>query len=162
MIRPDWDDWAMFIARAWARRGDCTRRQVGAVIFDRDHRQVGAGYNGAPPGMPGCLEGACPRGRHYPVSAAADERARCACGDALPCSVDVAPGSDYGNCISLHAEVNAVVDAGRRAATGGTIYVTEQPCSWCFKVIQAAGIVIVITPGEIIPVQSRNGLDRLH
>lgn len=65
--RPDWDEYFLDIAAAVARRADCTRRRVGAVIV-RDHRVVSCGYNGAPAGRPGCLsDGACPRGRHYPV-----------------------------------------------------------------------------------------------
>lgn len=65
--RPDWDDWAFGIVNAVATRGDCTRRRVGALIVDTNHRIAGAGYNGGRPGGPSCLEGDCPRGRHYEV-----------------------------------------------------------------------------------------------
>lgn len=63
MDRPAWDEWFLDGTRWLARRGDCTRRQVGAMVV-RDHRVIGQGYNGTRPGAPGCLEGACPRGRH--------------------------------------------------------------------------------------------------
>lgn len=64
--RPGWREYFLGVAEAVAARGDCTRRRVGAVLV-QDHRIVSTGYNGAPRGAPGCLEGACPRGRHYPA-----------------------------------------------------------------------------------------------
>jgi len=63
--RIGWDDWAFGIVKAIARRGDCTRRQVGCIILNTEHRIAGAGFNGTRPGEDGCLDGACPRGRHY-------------------------------------------------------------------------------------------------
>ena len=60
--RPDWDTYYLGIAAAVAKRGECSRRQVGAVIV-KDHTIIATGYNGAPPGQPSCLEGACPRAR---------------------------------------------------------------------------------------------------
>ncbi len=36
--RPDWHTWGVGIAAAVALRADCTRRRVGAVIFDEAHR----------------------------------------------------------------------------------------------------------------------------
>lgn len=152
--RPDWLPWALGVAESVAERADCTRRKVGAVILDRDHRIVGAGYNGAPPGLRGCLEGACPRGRHYektvhapyPEVALGAIRVECGCGGPWPCPGAAAPGSEYSDCLSLHAEVNACIDAGRKAARYGTIVVTDVPCNWCVKVIQAAGILRVAFP----------------
>lgn len=165
VTRPGWDAYFLGIARAVAARGDCTRAKVGAVIA-RGHRIVSTGYNGAPAGHPGCLEGACPRGRHYP-----DDRSRpvegtisgmltiwgdprlCGCGNPWPCPDAAAPGEgDYSDCIALHAEVNAIVYAGRDRCQGGTIYLTRQPCPWCVKVITAAGIaecVVDISAGTV-------------
>jgi dCMP deaminase len=97
--RPGWDEYFLGIAEAVSRRADCTRRQVGAVIVDADHRIVSTGYNGAAAGKRGCLSGACPRGRlSY---------------DELPHQA-----GGYDNCISLHAELNACVYAGRSPACG--------------------------------------------
>ena len=125
--RPGFDDWALGVAAAVAARGDCRRRQVGAVILDSWHRIVGAGYNGSPPGGPSCLAGHCPRA----FSGAA-------------------PGSSYdtgpGACIAVHAEENAIVDAGRRACLGAVIYCTAQPCGGCRRLIAAAGIARIVAP----------------
>lgn len=66
-MRPSFDDYYLGIAWAVAARADCTRRKAGTVIV-KDATIIGHGYNGAPPGRPGCLsDGACPRGRHHPV-----------------------------------------------------------------------------------------------
>lgn len=64
--RPGWDDYFLHIAWAVSARADCTRAKHGTVIV-KDHTIIATGYNGAPSGVQGCLEGACPRGRHYPV-----------------------------------------------------------------------------------------------
>ena len=61
-VVPDWDDYSLGIADAVARRAKCTRRAVGAVLV-HDRRIIATGYNGAAPGRPDCLEGACPRGQ---------------------------------------------------------------------------------------------------
>ena len=130
--RPDFDTYFLDIARAVAARADCRRRKVGAVIVGPDHFMLSTGYNGAPPGAPGCLSGACPRG--------------------LLSYDEVKEFSDYsqgpGRCISLHAELNAVVQVGRRSIpAGSTIYITDKPCDGCQKAIAAAGIDrIIFTP----------------
>lgn len=130
--RPHWDLYYLNIAEAVAARADCTRRRVGAVIIDYNNRPLGQGYNGAPPGKPGCLSmGACPRGQM---------------------SIDdILPGSSYdtgaGSCIAVHAEINAILDAGgRRACLGATLYVTDKPCDGCSRIIEAAGISRVVYP----------------
>lgn len=56
---------------------------------------------------------------------------------------ECAPGADYRNCISLHAEQNALLRAGDRA-NGGTLYVTREPCDWCWKNIRATGLSRVV------------------
>lgn len=146
--RPDWDPYFLGIAAAVAARADCSRRQVGAVIV-RDHRIVATGYNGAPAGRPGCLAGACPRGRHYQVIR---ETPGCACGQPWPCALAVPEFSQYeagpGACISIHAEANALLYADRTRCEGGTIYVTCEPCAWCLKLIDGAGVVRVVVAGD--------------
>ena len=126
MVRPDWTTYHLGIAAAVAARADCSRRQVGCILVDTDRRILSAGYNGAAPGKPGCLDGHCPRA-----------------------TTDVAPGSDYASCVALHAEMNAAGDAARRgvAVKGSTAYVTDEPCYMCVKTLASAGVVEAVWPG---------------
>ncbi|WP_316668228.1 dCMP deaminase family protein [uncultured Propionibacterium sp.] len=128
---PGWDEYFLGIAQAVSARAKCTRRRVGAVLVGPDHRIIATGYNGAAPGRPDCLEGACPRGR---------------------LGYDEVPGlGDYdrpgapGFCIAIHAEVNALLFS-TRDTKGSTIYVTDEPCPGCRKALAAAGIVRAVWP----------------
>lgn len=126
-MRPDWDTYFLAIAEAVAKRADCTRAKVGAVIV-KGNRIVSTGYNGAPAGAPGCLTAnACPRSQS-----------------------DVPPGSSYdtgaGSCIALHAEQNAILYCRREDRLSATIYVTREPCDGCARLIAGSGIVRVVTP----------------
>lgn len=159
--RPDWDTYFLGIAEAVAVRGECTRRQVGAVIVDPvRHRIVegGTGYNGAPAGMPSCLDGACPRGLHYPATASGHPASNgrqtvfvdhCGCGNDWPCPSSTAPGGSYdtgpGSCIAVHAEANALLTSGLRSV-GSTIYITDAPCDGCKRLIAGAGIARTVYP----------------
>lgn len=145
--RPEWGQYFLTIADAVSRRGDCTRRQVGAVLVGEDHRIIETGYNGVPSGQPGCLSaGACPRGRHYKVPGIYETQ-ECACGNDWPCPESVAPGSSYdtgpGMCIATHAELNALLLAGIRSR-GAVMYVSEPPCDGCKKAMASAGVACVM------------------
>ncbi|QUI30653.1 cell division protein DedD [Streptomyces alfalfae] len=122
--RPDWQEWALGIADAVATRGECVRSKVGAVLLDRKRRVVMSGHNGTVAGKPSCLDGHCPRGRT---------------------TYDQVPsGSDYGNCISLHAEENLLIHARREDLEGGTVFVTRAPCYRCMPRLEAAGVFRVV------------------
>lgn len=144
--RLSWDEYFLAISEVVALRADCTRRTAGAVIV-KDNRIVATGYNGAPADAPGCLEGACPRGRHYPASAN-----RCGCGNTWPCPESVIPAassydSGAGRCIAIHAEANALLYASRDKCEGATLYtIPGEPCEGCWKLIKGAGIKQVIWP----------------
>jgi dCMP deaminase len=125
--RPGWHEWDMGIAEAVAARTDCTRDRVGAVILDTDHRVIATGYPGVAAGSRGCLEGACPRGRLTP--------------EELPHGAPYDEGP--GLCISTHAEINAMLQAGGKL-DGATIYITRQPCTSCFKMITNSGIRMIV------------------
>lgn len=169
MTRPDWHEYGLNLARAAATRGDCTRRQVGAVILDAQHRVVSVGYNGSYPGGPSCLGGDCPRGRHWEMTEALldrqpklsgweaaamgdlreDVRARggsmCACGQDWPCPDAVPAGSSYdtgpGACIAVHAEMNALLAVDDRSRLlGAALYVTAEPCDGCLKILRSTAL----------------------
>lgn len=155
MTRPDWDSYFLGIARAVAARADCTRRQVGAVVVDTGNRVLSVGYNGAPPGVPGCASAwACPRGRHYSAGLREvpfSERGACrmaefcACGVEWPCPDAVQSGKgDYDHCVSVHAEANALLYSDPVRRIGGTLYCTDAPCPGCRKLIEGAGIARVV------------------
>ncbi len=123
------DAYGLKMAEAAASRADCTRRQVGAVIVSADGSIVATGYNGRASGLPGCLtEGACPRGQMTYAE--------------QPAGVGYAETA----CDAAHAEVNAVIRAGRDRCLGATIYVTDAPCHGCQVVIAAAGLARVVSP----------------
>jgi dCMP deaminase len=122
--RPGWDEYFLGIAKAVSERADCTRRKVGAVLVDPKHRIISTGYNGAPSGAPGCLSGACPRGQ-------------------LSLD-DCPPFSDYGNCISTHAERNAILYSDPHERDGTTLYITCRPCTDCHQLILDVGVKRVV------------------
>ena len=129
--RPDWGSYFMEIANIVSMRSTCLRRNVGAVIV-KDKRILATGYNGAAPGRPDCLEGACPRGQlGY---------------DAVPGLGDYDRPGTPGFCIAIHAEVNALLFA-TRDTKGATAYITDPPCPGCRKALAAAGIVRAVWPG---------------
>lgn len=132
LLRPDWDAYFLGIAKAVAARADCRRAKFGAVVVDHRNRIRATGYNGAPPGQGSCLNGDCPRGLLTR--------------EQMPSHYE--GNQDFSNCISLHAEMNAVAHAGQ--VPGGTIYIASIdrehtiPCDMCSKIIQAAAIERVV------------------
>lgn len=95
----------------------CSKRQYFAVVLMANGRVAGVGYNGSPPGVPHCTDGACPR--------LADNSE---------------PGSVYDNCIAHHAEANALLWSDPSLRSGGTLIVNGPPCYGCAKQIASAGI----------------------
>lgn len=139
MARPDWDPYFLNIAKAVAERADCTRRRFGAVLV-KDHRIVATGYNGAPAGHKGCLEGGCPRGQ---VSA-----------EAVPHYSSYDSGGP-GHCVAVHAEANALLYAGRDDARGSTLYLwgdlgQAYPCDGCMRLLRAAGVAFWLSPKTVL------------
>lgn len=123
--RPTFDEYFLGIAEAAATRSDCDRSKVGAVAVN-DQRVRATGYNGAPAGRPGC--GTCPRRTSEAVPGVS--------------------GYDSGPtaCVAVHAEANALLYCDRGDLVGATLYVTREPCDGCLKLIEAAGVVRVVTP----------------
>jgi len=120
--RPDWDHYFMAIAHVAARRSNCNRRQVAAVIV-KDQRIISTGYNGTPRGIKNCNEGGCPR-----------------------CNSDTPSGQGLTECLCSHGEENAIVQAAYHgiAVKDATLYTTFSPCLLCAKMIINSGIREVV------------------
>jgi len=125
MNRPAWDDYFALLANTVASRSTCLRRQVGAVIV-RDKQILSTGYNGTPMGEEHCQ--VCERER-----------------------LGIAAGERYELCKSVHAEANAIIQAARHgvAIDGADMYVTDEPCFMCRRMIVNAGIKNVYVKGEV-------------
>jgi dCMP deaminase len=123
MERPSWDEYFMGIAKLTSERSTCLRRKVGAVIV-QDKQIVATGYNGAPKGIAHC-----------------DEKGGC-----LREKLGIPSGERHELCRALHAEQNAIIQAATsgQSIEGATIYITNQPCSICAKMIINAGIRKII------------------
>lgn len=114
-LRPSWDTYFLRIAELVATRATCDRKHVGAVIV-RDKRIIATGYNGSPRGLPHC-----------------DEAGH---------ELKQIEGRD--SCVrTLHAESNALDQAGREAQSG-ELYVTVIPCYDCAKRIVNANVWKVV------------------
>ena len=104
----------MEIARTVATRATCPRASVGAVLTRRK-RILTTGYNGAPRGVPHCLDvgctmvdGHCLRATHAEANA-------------------IVQGALHG--VSLE---------------GATAYCTHQPCAGCSKLLISAGVERIV------------------
>jgi dCMP deaminase len=108
---------ALFIrvAETFSELAHCTHRNVGAVVVSDEGRIWGHGYN--KPAWTGkrCDKGDCPRGLLAPGQGAAD----------------------YSDCITVHAEISAMMMAGSSLCEGSTLYVNSEPCIMCFRVAEA-------------------------
>ncbi len=116
----------MNIAYVVAKRSNCCRRQVAAVIV-HDRRIISTGYNGTPRGITNCDEGGCAR-----------------------CHSTIPSGEGLGDCICCHAEENAIVQAAYHGISikNGVLYCTTSPCLLCTKMIINAGLSEVVYENE--------------
>lgn len=121
-MRPSLDDYFMEIAKVVASRSTCLRQKVGAVIV-KDKRILTTGYNGAPTGMPHCLDIGCLREQ-----------------------LKIPSGERHELCRAVHAEQNAIIQAAYHGVSikDSTLYTTHQPCIMCAKMIINAGIRKVV------------------
>jgi dCMP deaminase len=133
--RPSWDEYFMDIAKETAMRSTCMSVKLGAVIV-RDKSILSTGYVGAPRKTRDCYDrGFCLRRK-----------------------LNIPSGHRYELCRSVHAEMNAIVNASRAGVPlagaemytwGVRIYKDDNslinmfPCFVCKKLIINAGIVKV-------------------
>lgn len=120
--RPSWDEYFMQLARFVSSRSTCLRRQVGAVLV-RDKYILSTGYNGAPRGLPHCLEVGCLREQN-----------------------NVPSGQRHELCRATHAEANSIIQAALHGVStaGATLYCTTAPCSICAKMLINAGVKRIV------------------
>lgn len=118
MIRPSWERYFMDIACLVARRSTCLRRKVGAILV-RDKRILATGYNGAPSGLPHCIDIGCLREE-----------------------MGIPSGERHELCRGLHAEQNVIIQAAYHGVCikGAILFCTNMPCSICSKMLVNAGI----------------------
>ncbi|NLD10264.1 MAG: cytidine deaminase [Clostridiales bacterium] len=121
--RPSWDEYFMGMAELTAKRSTCLRRHVGAVIV-KDRHIIATGYNGAPRGVAHCSE----------------------IGGCLREEMNIPSGERHELCRALHAEQNAIIQAATlgQSIEDGDIYITNQPCVICAKMIIHAGIKRIV------------------
>ncbi|MGE5308222.1 MAG: deoxycytidylate deaminase [Deltaproteobacteria bacterium] len=124
--RISWDEYFMQIAHLVAQRSTCLRRSVGAVIV-KNKRMLATGYNGAPSGMEHCFEIGCLRDK-----------------------LKIPSGQRHELCRGLHAEQNAIIQASLYGISvkDSAIYVTNQPCVICAKMLINAGIKEIVIAGQ--------------
>lgn len=134
-MRPDKDMYYLNIARAVALRSTCLHKKYGAVIVNNDEI-IATGYNGAPRGEDNCVDvKSCWRDTHNtPIDFAA-----------------AIHGEQYGTCVAVHAEQNAIISASRKEMQGATLYLASTdesayiaPCNMCNRMIKNAGIAKVV------------------
>jgi dCMP deaminase len=120
-LRPSWDQYFMQLASLAAQRSNCMKRRVGCVLV-REKRVISTGYNGTPRGLKNCGEGGCPR-----------------------CNEGQGSGMGLGTCLCIHAEENALLEAGReRIREGAILYCDTCPCLTCSIKITQVGISEVV------------------
>jgi len=133
--RIDKELWFLKLAKVIAERSTCLRRHYGSIIVNDYDEIISTGYNGAPRGQHHCEK--CYRIEHK-----------------------IPAGSHYEKCFSIHAECNAIIQAGKDAR-GCTIYINGYnvisnnddkisylPCLMCSRIIVNSGLDRIIVPDE--------------
>jgi len=131
MVRPDWDEYFIEIAKVVSSRATCLRRKYGAVIV-KDRVMISSGYNGSPRGIANCIDlGKCTRNE-----------------------LKVPSGERYELCEAVHAEQNAIINAPPDRMKGAIIYIAGfeedrsyaagKPCKLCDRMIRNAQIEEVV------------------
>lgn len=118
-IKP-WDEYFLDLAKTCASRSNCIRAQVGAVIVGEDKKIKATGYNGTPSKVESCAE----RGECYRIRNGIES------------------GTRYETCRSIHAEQNAIIQAGQDRCKDATIYIWGHDfiCILCKRFIVQSGI----------------------
>ncbi|RHZ90233.1 hypothetical protein Glove_2g7 [Diversispora epigaea] len=120
-LRPSWDTYFMHLSDLAALRSNCMKRRVGCILV-KDFRVIATGYNGTARGLKNCNQGGCDR-----------------CNDAVP------SGTGLDKCLCLHAEENALLEAGKeRVGKGCILYCNTCPCLGCSVKLIQVGVEEVV------------------
>ena len=111
-----WDEYFMGVSLLAAERSKDPSTQVGACIIDDQNRILSTGYNGFPQG---CSD------------------------DDFPWNRDESLGETKYLYV-VHAELNAILNAGGKSLVDSRIFVSLFPCHECAKAIIQAGIKEVV------------------
>ncbi len=136
--RPTWDQYFAKIVEDTSRRSTCIRRQFGAIVVNPKHEIVSTGFNGVVRGAPHCMDIGCIK----------DE-------------MQIESGMGHGICPAVHAEMNALIQAGRQSE-GCTLYVNGFPCKICARLIANSGIRCVVISGDYSDEVGLNILENAH
>lgn len=132
-MRPSKDQYYLDITKEIAQRSTCFRAKNGAIIV-RDDQIISTGYIGAPRKTKDCIER----------------------GDCLRDKMKIPHGERYELCRSVHAEMNAIINAARAGVSllGGTIFIYNEdregnrvdsfPCYFCKRMIINAGLERIV------------------
>lgn len=149
LLRPSWDTYFMLLASLASLRSNCMKRRVGAVLV-REKRVVSTGYNGTPRGVRNCGEGGCGRcnshgdgwGDEEDLTPPTEEDVFAAVvKDSASKESSSRPrqsaknlsrvGEALDECLCLHAEENALLEAGRERVSGGGTEGAVLYCNTC-------------------------------
>jgi dCMP deaminase len=135
----EWNEYFLEIAKTVAKRSNCLRAQVGAVIVGADKKIKATGYNGVPSKVVSCMElGFCYRMKN-----------------------NIPSGTRYETCRSIHAEQNAIIQAGQDRCMGSSMYIYGHNfiCILCKRFIVQSGIETIYlrkddnSPIEVVTAQ---------
>ena len=113
-MRPTADEAFLAMAAAAETRATCCRRSVGAVLV-ADGLVVATGYNGAPRGLPHCIEVGCEMEAGHCIA-----------------------------CIHAEANALLQAGRAGRSTVGATLYTTASPCRGCMMLAINAGVRRVV------------------
>ena len=128
----------MRMAFIWSENSYAVRRKVGCLIV-KDNSIISDGYNGTPSGFPNVCESVVCQKLNDPSCPGGGT-------ECLHCKYARLTTYNY----VLHAEANAITKLSKsnNSSEGATIYVTDEPCIECSKLIIQSGIKRVVYARE--------------
>ena len=172
------EEMLMGVAEVVARRGTCSRAQVG-VVFAREGRILATGYNGAPRGIPHCThESFTFPTRHelehgdswyHEIPDWAMEMVKTNLHENMYENIESrvwywdgqTASTSPGCTVVEHAERNAIAFAAREGIRlgGSDAYCTHAPCADCARALLGTGIKSLT---YVTPYRLKAGVELLH